>query len=88
MNDMGILPIFKGTLCHDHWKPYYTYDYTHALCNAHHLRELTRAYEQDGKKWAKDLKKLLETINREVADAGGAMDALESQQYRHKYRAI
>ena len=88
MNDMGILPVFKGTLCHDHWKPYYTYDCTHALCNAHHLRELTRAYEQDGKKWAKDLKKLLETINREVTDAGGAMDALESQQYRNKYRAI
>jgi len=88
MNDMGILPIFKGTLCHDHWKPYYTYDCTHALCNAHHLRELTRAYEQDGKKWAKDLKKLLETINREVTDAGGAMDSLESQQYRNKYRAI
>jgi transposase len=88
MNDMGILPIFKGTLCHDHWKPYYTYDCTHALCNAHHLRELTRAYEQDDKKWAKDLKKLLETINREATDAGGAMDVLESQQCRNKYRAI
>jgi transposase len=36
MNDMGILPRFKGTLCHDHWKPYYKYDCTHALCNAHH----------------------------------------------------
>ncbi len=43
MNDMGILPRFKGTLCHDHWKPYYKFDCTHALCNAHHLRELTRA---------------------------------------------
>ncbi len=48
MNDMGILPLFKGTLCNDHWKPYYTYDCTHALCNAHHLRELTFAWEQDG----------------------------------------
>lgn len=88
MNDMGILPIFKGTLCHDHWKPYYTYDCTHALCNAHHLRELTRAWEQDGKKWAKKLKKLLETINCKVIDAGGALDAHESQKYRLKYRAI
>jgi len=88
MNDMGILPLFKGTLCHDHWKPYYTYDCTHALCNAHHLRELTFAYEQDGQKWAKKLKKLLETINGKVIDAGGALDAHESQKYRLKYRAI
>ncbi len=40
MNDMGVLPRFKGVLCHDHWKPYFKYDCTHALCNAHHLREL------------------------------------------------
>jgi len=88
MNDMGILPLFKGTLCHDHWKSYYTYDCIHALCNAHHLRELTRAYEQDGQKWAKELKKLLETINRDVIDAGGVLDAHESQKYRLEYRAI
>ena len=88
MNDMGILPRFKGTLCHDHWKPYYKFDCTHALCNAHHLRELTRAFEQDGQQWAKKLKNLLETINRKVTDAGGALDAHESQKYRHRYRAI
>ncbi len=88
MNDMGILPQFKGTLCHDHWKPYYKFDCTHALCNAHHLRELTRAFEQDGQVWAQKLKNLLETINCKVIDAGGALDALESQKYRHRYRAI
>ena len=33
MNDMAVLPFFKGVLCHDHWKPYYHYDCTHALCN-------------------------------------------------------
>ena len=85
---MGILPGFKGTLCHDHWKPYYKYDCTHALCNAHHLRELTRAFEQDDQKWAQKLKNLLETINCKVTDAGGALDAQESQKYRLKYRAI
>ena len=88
MNAMGILPGFKGILCHDHWKPYYKLDCTHALCNAHHLRELTRAFEQDGQQWAQKLKKLLETINCKVTDAGGALDAHESQKYRPKYRAI
>ena len=61
----------------------------HALCSAHHLRELTCAFEQDGQKWAKKLKKLLKTINCKVTDAGGgALDAQESEKYRLKYRAI
>jgi len=88
MNAMGILPRFQGILCHDHWKPYYKYDCTHALCNAHHLRELTRAWEQDNQQWAKNMKNLLETINIKVNDAGGALDAQESQKYRLKYRAL
>jgi transposase len=88
MNDMGVLPRFDGILCHDHWKPYYRIDCTHALCNAHHVRELTRAWEQDGQQWAQKLKNLLETINRKVADAGGALYAKESEKYRRKYRNI
>ncbi len=88
MDDMGILSRFKGILCHDHWKSYYKYDCTHALCNAHHLRELTRAWEQDGQQWAKRLKNLLETINCKVTDAGGALDAQESKKFRLKYRAL
>ena len=88
MNEMGVLPRFKGILCHDHWRPYYKYDCTHALCNAHHLRELTRAWEQDGQTWAKKLKNLLETINCKVNDAGGALDNQESEKYRLKYRAL
>ena len=88
INDMGVLPRFKGVLCHDHWKPYYKIDCTHALCNAHHLRELTRAWEQDNQQWAQKLKNLLETINRKVTDAGGALNAQESQKYRLRYRVI
>jgi transposase len=88
MVDMCVLPRFKGTLCHDHWRPYYKLDCTHALCNAHHLRELTRAWEQDGQQWAKKLGDLLETINSKVIEAGGVLDALESHKFRHKYRAV
>lgn len=88
MKEIGILPTFSGILCHDHWKPYYKYDCTHALCNAHHLRELTRAWEQDKQSWAKKLRELLEEINRAVNGAGGKLASDESKKYRQRYREI
>ncbi len=63
MDAAGILPRFKGILCHDHWKPYFTYNVAHALCNAHHIRELTYAFEQDKQVWAKDTIDLLNELN-------------------------
>jgi|GEM_PF-1096993 len=58
------------------------------LCNAHHLRELTRAFEQDQYAWAHRMKQLLEEINRAVDDACGVLQANESNQYRERYRAL
>ena len=41
MDAAEVLPAFTGTAMHDAWAPYDTYtDITHALCNAHALREL------------------------------------------------
>jgi transposase len=41
MDAAGVIPGFGGVLVHDAWAPYDTYDHlTHALCNAHVLREL------------------------------------------------
>jgi transposase len=90
IDSIGILPEFKGILCHDHLKSYYTYtNCTHALCNAHHLRELEGVWEGDNKQqWAKSMKALLEEINRAVRDAGGLLEAVESEKYRQRYRAI
>jgi transposase len=88
MNDIGILPEFRGILCHDHWKPYYKIDCTHALCNAHHIRELTRAHEQDDQQWAKEMKDLLVTINNKSIEAGGALSAKDAREYRLQYQEI
>ena len=57
MEAMGILPHFKGISVHDHWKPYLRFHCEHAFCNAHHLRELERAWEQDGQRWALAMKR-------------------------------
>ncbi|MDQ7005513.1 MAG: IS66 family transposase [Ghiorsea sp.] len=88
MDEMGVLPHFSGVLCHDHWKPYYRYECTHALCNAHHLRELERAWEQDKQQWAKQIQKLLRKMNSAVHDAGGCLSAVTGDAFRKQYRAV
>ena len=88
MDDIGILPFFNGVLCHDHWKPYYRYQCLHALCNAHHLRELERAWEQDGQQWARDMQALLLNIRGTVEDAGGSLVPDEAEQWHQRYRKL
>jgi transposase len=49
-----------GTVVHDHWKPYYTLaGVRHALCNAHHLRELKALVEIEKEDWARGMRRLL-----------------------------
>ncbi len=88
MDEMGVLPHFSGVLCHDHWKPYYRYDCTHSLCNAHHLRELERAWQQDKQQWAKQMQTLLCEMNAVVHDAGGCLQAEVGSSFRQRYRAL
>jgi len=90
MDRMGILQHYKGVLCHDHWKPYYKYeDCSHSLCNAHHLRELIRAHEQDNQKWALNMHNLLEKINEAVKKSKqGALKEKESKAFQKRYRTI
>jgi len=88
MDLINILPRYKGILCHDHWKPYYHYTCLHALCNAHHLRELKRAGEQDKQAWAFEMKQLLENINRAVNDAGGMLSHEEAEHWKRQYSQL
>ena len=49
-----------GIVVHDHWKPYYTLKgVLHALCNAHHLRELKALVEIEKEDWARKMQRLL-----------------------------
>jgi len=89
IDEIDIIPHFSGLLIHDHWKPYYRYERCdHVLCNAHHKRELTRAYEQDGQEWALKMETLLDQVNTKVRLAGGALSKKESQQWRRQYRLL
>jgi len=70
---VGILPTYAGVSVHDGWTPYQTYTHCrHALCNVHHLRELTFLEEQYQQTWATDLKALLGEMHTAVDQARAA----------------
>ena len=56
----SLLANVAGIVVHDHWKPYYTMQgVLHALCNAHHLRELKALVEIEKEAWAGKMQRLL-----------------------------
>ena len=56
----SLLANVTGVVVHDHWKPYYTMaGVLHALCNAHHLRELKALVEIEKEDWARKMQRLL-----------------------------
>src|SRR5260221_359858 len=56
----SLLANVGGIVVHDHWKPYYTMQgVLHALCNAHHLRELKARVEIEKEDWARKMQRLL-----------------------------
>jgi transposase len=66
----NILPAFTGIAVHDHWKPYFRYERCeHALCNAHHLRELQYIEKQYEQPWAAAMATLLRDIKKAVDGA-------------------
>lgn len=69
INALGILPDFTGTALHDNWAAYASYACRHALCNVHHLRELTALHEQFGQVWAGEFKQFLLAVKAQVDQA-------------------
>jgi transposase len=72
LDALGVLPTVRGRVVHDGLWSYWHYEQcAHALCNAHHLRELTFVEEQLEQAWAGRLKTLLLEI-KEAADRARA----------------
>ena len=94
---LALLQQFKGVLVHDGWMPYKALQCQHALCNAHHLRELTYLLEEQGQAWAGDMIELLTHANHldNVNCADGRSPSYDGKRYqaqvrdlRHLYDAI
>jgi transposase len=84
MKAMGILPAFAGRAVHDGWQSYSTFGHCqHALCNAHHLRELMFVVEQYEQSWAQEMIHLLLDIKAEVDEAPAEQLSLPPERLMH-----
>lgn len=92
MNAMNILPTYEGISVHDGLKSYAQYTCDHALCNAHHLRELAFILERYQQSWAAEMGILLRDIKQQVDQAKSqgepALSAELMQWFEQRYQTL
>jgi transposase len=92
LDAMGIFPVFKGKAMHDSYRSYFQYEaIVHALCNAHHLRELIFARDQYQQTWAAEMIELLLEIKVAVEESPHEWQSLPPEQltdFETRYDAI
>lgn len=92
MDAAGILPHLEGTVVHDGWASYASYSCRHALCNAHHLRELTALSETGGQEWAKAMRSLLSqmhtAVQRAKANRQSRLSSLLEARFEGEYHRL
>ena len=88
----SLLSDVMGIVVHDHWKPYYTMEgVLHALCNAHHLRELQALVDIEKEEWARRMQRLLRRAchaTHLARDRGVPLEPRLVDQFRRRYDII
>ena len=83
---------FAGVAVHDGLNAYRGYDLDHALCGAHHLRELVGIGELTGQDWPTRIGDLLVEMNVAVNEAKTSgktsLPARRLAAYRRRYRVL
>ena len=88
MDEMDILPDYKGRVIHDFWKPYFRYDLEHGMCNAHTIRELIFIYEEYKQKWADEMIGLLLRIKKKTDFCTRGLHASTIAAFENEYLRI
>src|SRR6266487_5845100 len=92
LDAIGILADFGGVSVHDGWRSYWQFLCQHALCNVHHLRDLTFLYEEQLQAWAGKMKELLLDIKAAVeqarAEGRSSLHPLEVADWKAQYAAL
>lgn len=92
LDAIGIVTDYQGTIVHDGWTAYQAYACQHALCNVHHLRELTFMEEQYQQDWARQMKELLLEMKAAVEKARLSgkreLDVLALGRFHRRYELI
>jgi transposase len=88
-----LITLRGGIIVHDHFKPYFTIpEVEHALCNAHHLRELKALIDIEKEPWARKMLRLLlraaKKVERAVAKGNTALAADCARRIVAVYDAI
>ena len=93
MEAMGVLPGFTGVAVHDFWSSYKNFKSAmHAMCCQHLERELVFVEETGRQKWARKLRKLLQSMchakNQLMAEGRTCFTEKELRQYMKQYDCI
>lgn len=89
MDDIGVIAKMTGVAVHDGWKPYRSYEVTHALCNAHHIRELHGVVEHFDQEWDDQMIDLLldakEAVEKAMTRGAKQLDDKALHSIRVRY---
>jgi len=90
IDDIGIIPKYGGTIVHDCWASYLSYnDCYHALCGAHLLRELRFIMDSNEYKWAQRMKNLLQITAAKITKRKSKkLNKSEYKKLQKQYRTI
>jgi len=87
MRTIGILTAFTGRAVHDAYVSYFQFEHCpHALCNAHHLRELRFIAEQYQQAWAEEMARLLLAAKHEIAQTPVEQVCLSPERLRQYHQ--
>lgn len=89
---IGKLQEYEGVLMHDHYKPYYELECTHAECNAHILRYLQAGVDNYGSEGCRQMIELMKEMQHEkkerIKKGQNRFEEEEIKEYEKKYLEI